>query len=127
MALVPLTADQLAAVHGGLTMPITQYGYRGEETPDSETERGNGAYRKLEYGQSVALSDAALRALGLTRSDVTSSCQWVQLCLPGGGTLVRRIDDRAPQQDCRADLYQPGGFDARLPDHADVRLLGTIA
>jgi hypothetical protein len=43
--------------------------------------------------------------------------------LRGGGVLQRRIDDRAPQRDMRADLYQPRGFDRRLPDYADVRLL----
>jgi len=34
----------------------------------------------------------------------------------------RRIDDRAPEANKRADLYQPGGFDRSLPDYADVSL-----
>lgn len=36
--------------------------------------------------------------------------------------LERRVDDRAPESNMRADLYQPGGFDRRLPDYADVTL-----
>jgi hypothetical protein len=38
----------------------------------------------------------------------------------GGGTITRRVDDRAPQKDYRADLYMPRGFDHSLPDYADV-------
>jgi len=55
------------------------------------------------------------RPIGNTRSGV-------DIQLRGGGTLERRIDDRAPEANMRADLYQPGGFDRSLPDHADVTL-----
>jgi hypothetical protein len=61
-----------------------------------------------------------LAALGLTRTQVRRSEQWVDIKLKGGGTLTRRIDDRAPERNRRADLYQPGGFNRHLPDYADV-------
>ena len=70
----------------------------------------------------MAMTDSGLRALGLSRAEVRSSHPWVDIKLGGGGTLERRIDDRAPESNMRADLYQPGGFDRRLPDRADVTL-----
>lgn len=117
-----LAPDQLARAWGGVTMKLTQYGYPNDPYSDSETRKGNGAYHRLVTGESVAMTDSGLRALGLTRSDVRHSPFWVQIKLRGGGTLERRIDDRAPERDMRADLYQPGGFDRRLPDYADVQL-----
>jgi hypothetical protein len=68
------------------------------------------------------MTDAGLRALGLTRTEVRSTHPWVDIKLRGGGSLERRIDDRAPESNMRADLYQPGGFDRHLPDYADVSL-----
>ena len=70
----------------------------------------------------VALTDSGLSALGLSRSQVRSEHPWIDIKLRGGGVLERRIDDRAPESNMRADLYQPGGFDRRLPDYADVTL-----
>jgi hypothetical protein len=80
------------------------------------------AYHSLVAGESVALTDSGLRALGLTRSEVRSTHPWIDIKLRGGGTIERRIDDRAPEANRRADLYQPGGFDRRLPDYADVTI-----
>jgi hypothetical protein len=117
-----LDADDLARAFGGVNMKLTQYGYPNDPYGDSETRRGHGAYHALD-GSSMAITDSGLRALGLSRSDVRATHPWVQLQLKGGGTLTRRIDDRAPESDMRADLYQPHGFDHRLPDRADVRLL----
>lgn len=114
--------DQLALAHGGINMKLTQYGYPHDPYSDSETRKGHGAYHSLHADQSIALTDSGLRALGLSRSQVRSSAQWVDLKLKGGGTLTRRIDDRAPERDMRADLYQPRGFDRHLPDHAQVTL-----
>jgi hypothetical protein len=108
---------------GGIQMKLTQYGYANDPYSDSETRKGHGAYHNLVPGESMAITDSGLRALGLSRSQVRGGSHWVQLRLAGGGTLERRIDDRAPERDMRADLYQPGGFDRSLPDHADVRLL----
>ena len=31
---------------------------------DSQTAKGNGAYRRLEQGESIAMTDSALAALG---------------------------------------------------------------
>ena len=112
--------DQLASAHGGINMRLTQYGYPHDPDGDSETRKGNGAYRHLQAGASVALTDSGLAALGLTRTEVRRSAQWVDIKLKGGGTLTRRIDDRAPEHNRRADLYQPGGFNRSLPDYADV-------
>jgi len=112
--------DQLASAHGGISMRLTQYGYPHDPDGDSETRKGHGAYRHLQAGASVALTDSGLAALGLSRSQVRSSAQWVDIKLKGGGTLTRRIDDRAPERNRRADLYQPGGLDRHLPDYADV-------
>lgn len=113
----------LGGVCGGVSMKLTQYGYRGDPYSDSETRKGHGAYHSL-HPDSMALTDSGLRALGLSRSDVRHGTHWVELRLRGGGVLRRRIDDRAPERDRRADLYMPQGFDRHLPDHADVRLIG---
>jgi hypothetical protein len=122
MTLPALDDDQLARAWGGITMKLTQYGYRDDPYMDSETAKGNGAYRRLSPNESLALTDSGLRALGLSRSDVRRSPFWVEIRLKGGGVLERRIDDRAPQREMRADLYQPQGFDRSLPDYADVQL-----
>jgi hypothetical protein len=114
--------DQLTSAWGGVSVKLTQYGYRNDPYMDSETRRGHGAYHNLQRDQSVALTDSTLHALGLTRSQVRHGQQFVDIKLRGGGVLTRRIDDRAPERDRRADLYQPGGFDRHLPDRADISL-----
>lgn len=116
-----LAAAQLIRPSGGVRMQLTQYGYPNDPYGDSETRKGHGAYHSLVRDESVALTDSGLRALGLSRQQVLSSHPWVNI-KTGGGTLQRRIDDRAPEANKRADLYQPGGFDHRLPDYADVTL-----
>lgn len=117
-----IATDQLTRAWGGVNMKLTQYGYPNDPYSDSETRKGHGAYRNLDGDHSMAITDAGLRALGLTRQGVRSSPTWVDIKLKGGGVLQRRIDDRAPQGEMRADLYQPRGFDHRLPDRADVSL-----
>ena len=116
-----LDDEALLRTCGGINMKLTQYGYPNDPYGDSETRKGHGAYRHLSK-DSMAITDSGLRALGLTRHDVRSQPYWVELKLRGGGTLTRRIDDRAPERDMRADLYMPRGFDRHLPDRADVRL-----
>lgn len=117
-----ITADQLTAASGGVSMKLTQYGYPHDPYSDSETRKGHGAYRNLDSEHSMAITDSGLRALGLSRSGVRANPTWVDIKLKGGGVLQRRIDDRAPQGEMRADLYQPHGFDHRLPDRADISL-----
>lgn len=117
-----LTPEQLLRPSGGVRMQLTQYGYPDDPYSDSETRKGNGAYHSLVPGESVALTDSGLRALGLTRSGVRATHPWVDIRLKGGGILQRRIDDRAPQSNMRVDLYQPQGYDHSLPDYADVTL-----
>jgi hypothetical protein len=117
-----VSAEDLARPSGGVRMQLTQYGYPGDPYSDSETRKGHGAYHNLVAGESVALTDSGLRALGLTRQRVRETHPWVDIKLRGGGALERRIDDRAPERNMRADLYQPSGFDHRLPDYADVTL-----
>ena len=117
-----VTAEELARPSGGIQMQLTQYGYPGDPYSDSETRKGHGAYHDLVRGESVALTDSALRALGLSRQRVRETHPWVDIKLRGGGLIERRVDDRAPERNMRADLYQPGGFDHRLPDYADVTL-----
>jgi hypothetical protein len=102
-------------------MRLTQYGYPHDPYSDSETRKGHGAYHTLRP-ESMALTDSALRALGLTRREVRHENHWVEIRLRGGGVLHRRIDDRAPERDKRADLYMPHGFDRHLGDRADIRL-----
>jgi hypothetical protein len=121
-ALPTLPLELLTRPAGGVTMQLTQYGYPRDPYSDSETRKGHGAYHSLVPSESVALTDSGLRALGLSRGDVLRDHPWVSIKLRGGGSLERRIDDRAPESNRRADLYQPGGFDRRLPDHADVTL-----
>lgn len=115
--------EKLRDTHGGVDMKLTQYGYPGDPYSDSYTRRGLGAYRNLNATKSMAITDSGLRALGLSRQDVRRHEHWVELRLRGGGVLQRRIDDRAPQREMRADLYMPGGFNRSLGDRADVRLL----
>lgn len=117
-----IPTDELVRASGGINMKLTQYGYPNDPYTDSETRKGNGAYHKLHANESIALTDSALVALGLSRSQVRRESHWVDIRIKGGGVLHRRIDDRAPQREMRADLYQPGGFDRRLPDRADVFL-----
>jgi hypothetical protein len=117
-----LAREQLVRPSGGVRMQLTQYGYPNDPYSDSETRKGHGAYHSLVRDESVALTDSGLRALGLSRSQVLDSQPWVNIQLRGGGSLQRRIDDRAPEANRRADLYQPGGFDRQLPDFADVSL-----
>ena len=120
--LVTLEPGELVRPCGGFSMKLTQFGYPGDPYSDSETRKGHGAYRHLQAGTSVALTDSALSALGLTRRGVTHTPTWVDIHLKGGGTLHRRIDDRAPERDRRVDLYQRSGFDRHLPDRADITL-----
>lgn len=117
-----IPAEQLTRPSGGIQMQLTQYGYPHDPDGDSETRKGHGAYRNLAANTSVALTDSALSALGLSRHQVRSTPEWVDIKLRGGGVLQRRIDDRAPEANKRVDLYQPGGFDRSLPDFADVTL-----
>ena len=116
-----LSDAELVRASGGLRMQLTQYGYRNDPYMDSETRKGHGAYHNLR-SSSVALTDSALASLGLTRAQVRRTNPWIDIKLAGGGVLHRQIDDRAPEKNRRADLYQPGGFDRRLPDYADVSL-----
>jgi hypothetical protein len=114
-----MTDEELLRANGGVKMKLTQYGYPNDPYSDSETRKGHGAYRNLDR-DSMAITDSGLAILGLTRSMVRQTPTWVDIKTKGGGTLQRRIDDRAPQGEYRADLYQPLGFDRSLPDYADV-------
>lgn len=116
-----LTTDELLRANGGADMKLTQYGYANDPYSDSNTRKGLGAYRNLDK-DSMAITDSGLALLGLTRQMVRQNPTWVDIKTKGGGTLTRRIDDRAPQKDHRADLYMPRGFDRSLPDYADVTL-----
>jgi hypothetical protein len=117
-----LDDEQMKRAHGGVNMKLTQYGYPNDPYGDSETRKGHGAYRNLQEGTSMAITDSGLRALGLSRQEVRRQPFWVDIKLRGGGTLHKRIDDRAPESDMRADLYMKRGFDHSLPDRADVSL-----
>ncbi|HEY4242822.1 MAG TPA: hypothetical protein VGM88_23565 [Kofleriaceae bacterium] len=123
MSLPTLSIDQLVRASGGVSMKLTQYGYPHDPYGDSQTRAGHGAYRNLHSGESLAITDSGLRALGLSRQQVRNQPTWVNINTGGGGGILhRRIDDRAPESDKRADLYQPGGFNRSLPDRADISL-----
>jgi hypothetical protein len=121
-SLETIAPEDLATAHGGVKMQLTQYGYAGDPYSDSYTRKGKGAYRNLS-SNSIAFTTAGLHALGLSRRDVMQHHRWVQLRTPGGGVLLRQIDDWAPQGNKRADLYMPRGFDHKLPDNVDVQLI----
>ena len=123
MPFAAIDDEQLKCVCGGIRMRLTQFGYRNDPYMDSETRKGHGAYRHLKRDTSIALTDSALRAFGLTKWQVRHHEHWVEIRLKGGGRLPRRIDDRAPERNKRADLYMVQGFSRRLPDYADVRLI----
>src|SRR5450432_2603339 len=99
-----LSTEQLTKACGGVNMRLTQFGYPGDRDSDSETRKGHGAYRHLQAGMSMALTDSGLRALGLSRSQVRRHEMFVDIHMRGGGVMTRRIDDRAPERDMRADL-----------------------
>ena len=113
--------DELDRAYGGINMKLTQFGYPHDPYSDSETRKGHGAYHSLSES-SIAMTDSGLRALGLSRSQVRSGAQWVDIKLKGGGVMTRRIDDRAPERDMRTDLYMPHGFNSHLGDRADISL-----
>jgi len=127
MSFDSIPPEELTGTWGGVQVRLTQYGYKSDPYMDSYTRRGLGAYRHLATGESIALTDSSLLALGLSRRDVRNHHYWVDLKLKGGGVLHRRIDDRAPQKSRRADLYMPQGFDRHLPDYADLSLSRRIA
>lgn len=116
-----MSVEELLRANGGVKMKLTQYGYPNDPYSDSNTRKGLGAYRRLD-NDSMAITDSGLAALGLTRMMVRQNPTWVDIKTKGGGTLSRRIDDRAPQGEYRADLYMPRGFDRSLPDYADVNV-----
>jgi hypothetical protein len=99
-----------------MKMKITQFGYPDDPYMDSETKQGHGKYHKLEKDISCALTDSAAHALG------ASGGSWVRIDFPAGGSQTRRYDDRAPEKDERVDLYNPGGFENGIPEHAEVTL-----
>jgi hypothetical protein len=117
-----VSPDQLVRACGGVQMKLTQYGYPHDPYSDTDTRHGRGAYHHLERNQSIALTDSGLRALGLSRNQVRHGSFFADISLRGGGTMTRRIDDRAPERDKRVDIYNPGGFDRHLGDHANVTL-----
>jgi hypothetical protein len=116
-----MTDEELLRANGGVNMKLTQYGYPNDPYTDSNTRAGRGAYRHLDK-DSMAITDSGLAILGLSRQHVRTYETWVDIKTKGGGSLARRIDDRAPQGEYRADLYMPRGFDRSLPDRADVTL-----
>jgi hypothetical protein len=124
MSFETLSDVQLRRASGGVNMKLTQYGYKNDPYMDSQTAKGNGAYRRLQEHESIAMTDSALQALGVTREQVRRNSVYVDVFNRKGGGLLttRRIDDRAPQREMRADLYQPGGFNHSLPDSANVML-----
>jgi len=118
-----LDNEELETACGGVRMQLTQYGYAGDPYTDSNTRAGRGAYRRLN-SNSIAFTDAGLHALGLSVRDMLRGPRWVVLRNKGGGMIdIRRIDDRAPQGNKRADLYMPRGFNSKLPDYCDVELI----
>src|SRR2546421_4361427 len=110
MAFQSVDEDALARVAGGFRVRLTQYGYRNDPDMDRDTAHGRGAYRNLQNGSSIALTDSTLFALGLTKRQVRHEQHFVEIKMKGGGSMIRRIDDRAPQRSRRADLYMPGGL-----------------
>src|SRR5262249_4274923 len=72
-ALETLSCELLTRPSGGINMRLTQYGYPGDPYSDSETRKGHGAYHSLVRGESVAMTDAGLRGLGLSRAEVRAT------------------------------------------------------
>lgn len=115
-------AQHTGGDHGGVYVKLTQFGYRNDPYGDSETRKGHGAFSPLQADRSVAMTDSAREALGISRKMASTQHPWVDIRLPNGGMMTRRLDDRAPEADRRVDVYQPRGFDSRLPTHAYVSL-----
>jgi hypothetical protein len=117
-----LTASELMTASGGVHVQLTQFGYKNDPYMDSYTKKGIGAYHSLAKDESVGLTSASMRALGLTPSIIRRDHPWIDIKLKGGGMLHRRVDDTGPERNRRADLYMPGGLDRGMPDSADISL-----
>ena len=81
-ALETLASDLLTRPSGGVNMRLTQYGYPNDPYSDSETRKGHGAYHNLVPGESVALTDSGLRALGSVSERVAHRAPCSVLVVP---------------------------------------------
>jgi hypothetical protein len=100
-----------------MRIKITQYGYANDSTPDHYTEAHTGVRNiELEQGVSCAPTDSAKSALGAHVGD------WLRIDFGGGNVVFRRIDDRAPENEKRVDMYAVEGFHKHQHDFADVTL-----
>jgi hypothetical protein len=100
-----------------MKIKITQYGYSNDKNGDSLTRAHLGVQDiELEQGVSCALTDSAKSALGAHVGD------WVRIDFGGGEVAFRRVDDRAPENERRVDMYAVEGFHKSQHDFADVTL-----
>lgn len=102
-------------------MKITQYGWATDPDGDTLTREGFGCWGNKLDAHGCALTKSAEAAVGATKL-----C-WLQVTFPGGKTLIRQWQDRAPEADPRLDLYQPQGFDKTLPDFGTVKVVPAPA
>jgi len=100
-----------------MRIKITQYGYANDSTGDSNT-RAHLGVQNIELTQNVscALTDSAKSALGAHVGD------WIRIDFGGGNVVFRRVDDRAPENEQRVDMYAVEGFHKHQLDYADVTL-----
>ena len=105
-----------------IPMKVTQYGYPGDSTPDSNTKKGIGLSESmhLQDGVSAALSPSSEKKLNAKPNDV------LKIEHSDGKVSYVRFHDRTSQKlkDDRVDLYKPGGFDKGIPVSGTVTNLG---
>ena len=88
---------------------ITSYGYKGDSTPDTNSEHAIGAWdNHLQSGLSLAVSpdiEQQFKHLGVAKQTL------VDIILKNGIVLTLRWDDRTSSKlSGRFDLFSPGGL-----------------
>lgn len=100
---------------------LTQYGYPTDETPDTLTEEGFGAWGNKLTGASCALKQSTAARYGIKpRAKLV-----VFLGAFGSGKYMTKFfDDHIPESsgpgEDRCDFFMPNGADWSLPDHASI-------
>lgn len=102
-----------------MKVELTQFGYPNDPDGDTLTRENWGAWGNQLSAVSCALKRSTAKELG-----ATPRCK-IKIVLGPDSVLYRWWDDVIPEVDPgdRCDLFQPKGFDATLPDRADISVV----
>ena|ERR1700760_991531 len=93
---------------------VTQYGFPKDPDGNTLTSQDWGNVGNKLTINGCALTDQAKNLLGVKEMD------WIFLYFENGIAMCRQFQDRAPEDEPRIYLYVPHGWDAYLPDFAEV-------